>query len=455
MTTLTATADNSTASVALEIDQTSVVTSVVRSDATGVYTVRAAAGQFPTPNAGTTLLTDYEARHGLNAYTAYADDVSYRTNLTINGSFEVDTSGWSVASVTPSLYTGMSMVKYGTKCLQLTSTGSGSSPYAYQTVLNVAAGEYFGINAWLASETAGNMQVRLQISWRDSANVSLGNLSSVYTRHPFYAGGWHRVTGQAPAGTDRVVIYLQFRNGDDTANPVAAGQRMWADAVHTAKAATLADLTAQLDAGYFDGSTPEDSDHLYQWLGAAHASAAQETLHTREIVASATLDLSGPWLMVPVAPNYSEQIETITNYSAGRTTNSTFHTIIGRSDPLVVLGKLGTRAGTLEIFADSVADAERVVRVFDRGEAVLLKQTVPGMDLYFVAETVEISPYQVTGEDSRFMVRVSYREVTQPLGNLSGALGWTFDGLSTAFPTFDAVTQAYATFDDLTIDDRK
>jgi hypothetical protein len=178
-------------------------------------------------------------------------------------------------------------------------------------------------------------------------------------------------------------------------------------------------------------------------------STAAETLSQ-----TATLTIDKPWLLVPIAPDYSEQTERVMNYSAGRETNSTVHTIIGRSDPLVVIGKLGSRTGTLEIWTASLEDASRLVRVFDRGEAVMLKQTVPGMDMYFAANSLDVEPYSITGpEDTRYKLTVNYTEVSRPYGNLAGALGWTFDALASGYASFDAVTAAFATFDDLTIQD--
>ena len=173
-------------------------------------------------------------------------------------------------------------------------------------------------------------------------------------------------------------------------------------------------------------------------------------------IASATLTVDKPWLLVPIAPNYSEQVETITDYSAGRETFSTAHQIIGRPDPIVNFGKLGTRKGTLDIFTASLEDAARVTRVFDRGEAVLLKQTVPGMDMYLAATSLDLAPYSVQGEaDTRWKLSVGYLEILRPAGNLAGALGWTFDALALAYPSFDAQLAAFASFDDLTLGDTR
>ncbi|WP_156380230.1 hypothetical protein [Arthrobacter sp. Soil762] len=172
------------------------------------------------------------------------------------------------------------------------------------------------------------------------------------------------------------------------------------------------------------------------------------------VTTSETLVIDKPWLLVPIAPNYSEQAETITNYSAGRDSFSTIHQIIGRADPLVVMGKLGTRIGNLEIWTENLEDANRLIRVFDRGEAVLLKQTVPGMDMYFTTTGLDVTPYSVEGPElTRYRFAVQYQEVVRPFGDLAGALGWNFDALAAEYSSFDAVTAAFASFDDLTLQD--
>lgn len=187
---------------------------------------------------------------------------------------------------------------------------------------------------------------------------------------------------------------------------------------------------------------------------AAHGTNTYTVTTTAGTVSqTANLTIDKPWLLVPIAPNYSEQTERVMNYSAGRETFSTVHQIIGRADPIVAMGKLGSRTGTLEVWCEDLTDVNRLVRVFDRGEAVLLKQAVPGMDMYFSANSLDVDPYTVEAERTRFRLTVAYTEVSRPFGDLAGALGWTFDALAADYPSFNAVTAAFATFDDLTIGD--
>lgn len=172
------------------------------------------------------------------------------------------------------------------------------------------------------------------------------------------------------------------------------------------------------------------------------------------VTGSATLDIENPWLSVPVMPQYSEQVETITQFGAGREANTTVHRPLGRADSLVVMGKLGDRTGSLEVFCNTYAAARKLERIFERGEVVQLRQRVEGMDFYFTATSIPVSPYSVQGEDStKWSMTINYVEVRRPIGALAGALGWTFEELASSAVSFDVITQAYATFDALTLGD--
>jgi hypothetical protein len=151
-------------------------------------------------------------------------------------------------------------------------------------------------------------------------------------------------------------------------------------------------------------------------------------------------------------PNYALQAEAITDYDSDRKSRSTVHEVIGRPDPLIAFGPLGTRTGTLEVWCESLKAARDLETVFSRGETVMLKQNVEGMDMYFVGSSVSISPYSVEGEGiTRYSLTVDYTEIKRPLAPLAGALGWDFNALAAAYASFDVVTIKFATFDDLTI----
>jgi hypothetical protein len=458
MTSITATPDTATGSVQLNITQNSSVTKVTRTDSNGIADVRISAGQFPSPSAGTTILTDYEAAHGSNLYTAYCNEYVVATQQVPNPSFEVDFTTWALDGVTATTQSSFpQMLKSGTRIAQIVSDGTrtvpGISVVGSGLRPAIVEGQWIGLKAFVATESA-NYQTRVQVIFRDAAGASIAGASfaSPFVATPFYAGDTPQVVAQAPAGAASVALYLQFRNGDDTANFVPSGKRMWADAVEAFVADTSDEVLARLAEPFWDGSTADTSNIDYAWTGTAHASRSTRTINVTTVSTTANLTLSKPWLMVPIAPNFSETAESITDYSSGRASNSTVHRIIGRADPIVVQGKLGTRTGSLEIWTDSVASANKLARVFDRGETVMLKQPVSGLDMYFTADDLEVSPYSVEGvQETRYKFTVRFTEVKRPTGNLSGALGWNFDALAAGYGSFSAILAVYPTFDDLTI----
>lgn len=171
--------------------------------------------------------------------------------------------------------------------------------------------------------------------------------------------------------------------------------------------------------------------------------------------ATATLTIDEPWLMVPIMPHYARQVETVTDYAAQRETQGTVHQVPGRTDPLVTITPLTLRTGTIEFYARTVAQAQTMEAVFGRGEVVMLKQRVPGLDMYFIASRTAVEPHSAQGEDrTRWRVQATYTEVLRPVGPQSGALGWTYAALAGAYTSYAAAHAAYATYNDLTIDNR-
>lgn len=165
--------------------------------------------------------------------------------------------------------------------------------------------------------------------------------------------------------------------------------------------------------------------------------------------ASATLTVEKPWLSVPVLPELSVKVEQVSDYSAGRTSSTVVHQVIGRPDPVVNIGKLGLRQGTLEIWTPDAASARALEAVTDAGEVLMLKQAVTGLDMYFTAVETESVPYSPEGAATRYRFTIRYVEVLRPEATLKGGRGWTYNELAASFATFDEVTAAYASFDDL------
>ena len=444
MTTITLSPETETGSVTLDILKTADVTAVTRTNVNGTESVRVSAGQLPSASLAALV----------------------RTNLVTNPSFETGNTGYTASSGATmfALSNQTTGGLFGSRCARVTVTESilYSAVYGPRFTATLTGGKTYVVSFHHKASLPDYVYF-----WTPSVVVggnALGGTAYYETNGAWSRTGWKFTVPGTGAQTASITFYAGFSEG----TPLGATADF--DGVVLEEATSM--------GTYFDGATADTAGFDYAWTGTAHAStstltttggrliltdyeAAQGTntynVYTSDgsfITGSVELEIEKPWLMVPIAPNYSEQVETITNYSAGRETFSTVHQIIGRADPLVVMGKLGSRTGVLEFFAWNLDDVNRLTRVFDRGEAVLLKQTVPGMDMYFAATSMDVSPYSVEGpEDTRYKFSVNYQEVIRPFGDLAGALGWTFDELAAEYSSFNAVAAAFATFDDLTLGD--
>ena len=155
-----------------------------------------------------------------------------------------------------------------------------------------------------------------------------------------------------------------------------------------------------------------------------------------------------PRFVLPQNPLYALAVETVTDYSAARTTSATVHEIIGRPDPVLALGLMRPRNGRLEVFSKTYQAARALESLFERGQVAMYRQAEnPGADMYLVALDVETRQE----EHVAWMTTVNYQEIAAPAGYILTREDWTFDALAEAYGTFDDAAQDYANFNQLTV----
>ncbi len=173
-------------------------------------------------------------------------------------------------------------------------------------------------------------------------------------------------------------------------------------------------------------------------------------------IVTATTTLAGqvtkPQLSVAVLPQYRYAVTAVTGYESDRPTGSTVHEIIGRDDALVTTGTLRLRRGQLSMWAENHTTARAIEAVTQSGEVVFFRQVDhPGLDLYFVAESVSVTPErQLTAAGYRWTVTVRYIEQNVPDSPLLGAFGWTLETLA-AYGTLSQVKADFATLADVAV----
>jgi hypothetical protein len=192
---------------------------------------------------------------------------------------------------------------------------------------------------------------------------------------------------------------------------------------------------------------------------AAHGTATY-TLGTSAgtVSAAAVMDLSaGPWLGLPVTPQFSARVISITGYEAGVESRSTVVEPDGSPFPIVITRGASTRSGSLTLWAGDYPAALALLRLAQRGQVIMLRQAEhAGMDMFFTASAASILTLMVPEDKPAvFGVSMDYTEVGRPTAPLSGALGWTWNELKNSFATWADVFAAFETWGDVRTNTRR
>lgn len=411
MTALTLTPQPDTASVAVQITGAPAgAVAITRVDANGSRPVRLRSGQ--TPISGSLTVTDYEAAltgpirydvvDSASATTsAYASML--RTNLISNPSFEEQgTDGWGASNPAndPVLLTDNSGTS-GTNYVSVTKTGT--EAIYISTALEVPGPGVYTLSYDVKSSTATATDAVIDCYTGPDLATYVSSVSTASVTFPANSQ-WKRITHVVtiPAGTHHLELAIYATTG------TVVGSVAYFDSV-------------VLESGQSDGS---------YFSEAAGRSAIVRT----------------PQVHVPVLPQYRAQVSSVTGYDAARDSSTTRHQVIGRPDPVTVLGVLRTREGRLRMWCKTYEDAKDLEAVAAVGEVLMLRQTdYPGMDMYFIADGSRITPDQSTINGQRWAVEWDYAEVAVPTADLLGAAGWSFNNVA-ALARFRDVKQTYKTF---------
>ena len=154
-----------------------------------------------------------------------------------------------------------------------------------------------------------------------------------------------------------------------------------------------------------------------------------------------------PQLVVARLPQYRASIRSVTGYTGDRDSTATVHDVIGRRDPVVSLGVLRMRRGTLQCWAPDFPAVAELEALAGLGEVLHLRQpTHPGMDMYLAAGRT--SPEYV---DGRWIVSLDYTELATPSGPLLGDVGWTYDDVATGHASYAQARDAFPSYASLAV----
>jgi hypothetical protein len=134
---------------------------------------------------------------------------------------------------------------------------------------------------------------------------------------------------------------------------------------------------------------------------------------------------------------------------------STVHPVVGRTDPLVVLGAAADPTGTLVIRCASLAAAQQLIGVLSSPAIFMLRQSDQvNLDFYFAVTSVSLAHSAEDWTTSprperRWDVSVSFASVASPPGILVPIGAWAYADLLAGYRDYLLVRAAFATYGDL------
>jgi hypothetical protein len=170
-------------------------------------------GSKSSPNTVSYLArTDVDTKKAV-AYSSANPTVSnvHYTNLITNGTFEVNTTGWTpgnnvtLTRVTTQFYGGVASMRAATS-----STANAAYNFLTNTTMTVSPNEKLKASIWAKNEN-NSSTARTEITFYNSGGTSLGTTVGVYTA--INNTGWTEinVTAVAPAGTVRAEMGVRMQ----------------------------------------------------------------------------------------------------------------------------------------------------------------------------------------------------------------------------------------------------
>lgn len=271
---------------------------------------------------------------------------------------------------------------------------------------------------------------------------------------PIGAGVWAHTYEFTATATTHTIYFATYQNN----NPYIAGVSVTLLPVGTYDLGrftlTRTDANGTRSVRLLDGQEIIDGTLIVEDAEAAMVGPVSYQLTSASGAVSqvvTTLDGAGGYRLAPaVYPQWAVTADLVTGYDATRPSSSVVHEIIGREDPVVRLGPLKLRRGTLTFWCASYATLRAALDVYRRGEVVLLRQPdFPGFDMYHVVTEARESGYDEGRQ--RWRLDVTFIEQNYPLGPLLGAARWTWDDLVALCSTWDDVARMFPTWNDAQI----
>lgn len=201
-----------------------------------------------------------------------------RTNLVLNPSFEVNTTGWSNASVTQTRITTDSY--YGTASNQVVTTATTSNIGFVLTrsttyAIPITPNQPYTITAWVKN-TVGTRTINMQ--FRTKTTAASGTAVETFTSNSTTSTSWTQLTINCTP-TNATGVFAEIFIRYSTAG--AIGDTFRADGILCVQAST--------NTYYWDGTTtdiPTNRKYELAWTGTANNSTSTATAYFSDIPAT-------------------------------------------------------------------------------------------------------------------------------------------------------------------------
>lgn len=289
---------------------------------------------------------------------------------------------------------------------------------------------------------------------RTSLGTDFGVTQNGSTSIPRGSGTWAHVYEWVAQATTQTLFFDTYQNNNPYISGVQLSRIPALDYDLAQFTLTRSDANGVRTVRLLDGQEIIDGTLVVDDAEASMVGAIAYQLTTASgAVSQVTTSLEGAkgYRLAPaVFPQWATTLDTITGYDASRPSSTVVHELLGRTDPVIRLGPLRLRRGTMTAWCSDYGAITDALDVYRRGEIVLLRQPdYPGFDMYHVVTEAREAPYDEEGR--RWRIDLTYFEVKWPSGPLLGSATWTWDDLAALCPTWDDALRLFATWNDVQI----
>ena len=191
---------------------------------------------------------------------------------------------------------------------------------------------------------------------------------------------------------------------------------------------------------------------LVDYEPALHGPITYSTIENA--TASTTLDglVAGPIVASVVRPARRADVQALVDYAETYAGAATAHQVIGRADPIVLLGPAARRQADAGLLVETYGQAQAVVEAIVAGSVVMFRQvTYGGMDAYGVVTSTRVSPTNTELDEPAWLVTIGYLAVPPPDVDLAGGAAWTYADVLALGVTYAQLRALFATYRDLVV----